>query len=71
MGKTQPWCCLVSAVETYDPFAVSKDAFDQCPLDAIPVPPNWSDDLAGPGVARGAVSSARVWACTTRPGSCN
>jgi arylsulfatase A-like enzyme len=53
IGNAQPWCCFVSAVEPHDPFVVSKAAFDQYPLDAIPVPPNWNDDLAGrPGLYR-------------------
>lgn len=63
LASAQPWCCFVSVVEPHDPYVTSREAFARYDVDALPVPPNWDDDLAGrPGLYR---KSARAFAAMT------
>jgi len=49
----EPWCCFVSVTEPHDPYVTSGEAYAQYDPDALPIPPNWGDDLAGrPGLYR-------------------
>jgi arylsulfatase A-like enzyme len=51
LRSPQPWCCFVSVTEPHDPYVTSREAFRLYDVDALPVPPNWRDDLAGrPGL---------------------
>lgn len=54
-----PWCCFVSVLEPHDPFICGEEAFAQYNVDALELPPNLHDDLAGrPGIYR---KAAQVW----------
>ncbi len=49
----EPWCCFVSVTEPHDPFVAGEEAFSLYDVDAIELPPNVHDDLAGrPGIYR-------------------
>ncbi len=50
---SQPWCCFASVNEPHDPYIAGQDAFAQYDVDAIKLPPNVHDNLAGrPAVYR-------------------
>ena len=58
-----PWCCFVSVTEPHDPFVTGQAAYDRYDVDAIPLPPNVHDDLAGqPGIYR---KAGRTWRAMT------
>jgi choline-sulfatase len=53
MTADAPWCCFVSVPEPHDPFVAGAGAFARYDVDALSLPPNAHDDLAGrPGLYR-------------------
>ncbi|MEZ4736122.1 MAG: sulfatase-like hydrolase/transferase [Caldilineaceae bacterium] len=59
LAGDDPWCCFVSVLEPHDPFVCGEEAFAHYDVDALELPPNLHDDLAGrPGIYR---KAARVW----------
>ncbi|MEE2658270.1 MAG: sulfatase-like hydrolase/transferase [Candidatus Latescibacterota bacterium] len=63
IARNEPWCCFVSVNEPHDPFICGAQAFAQYNVDAVELPANIGDDLAGrPGIYR---KAARVWSQMT------
>ncbi|GMV83491.1 MAG: arylsulfatase A family protein [Planctomycetota bacterium] len=61
--ESGPWCCFASLTEPHDPFVCGAEAFARYDVDALELPPNVHDDLAGrPGIYR---KAARVWSDLT------
>ena len=59
LAGTEPWCCFVSVNEPHDPFICGEEAFGRYDVDALKLPPNVHDDMAGrPGIYR---KAARTW----------
>lgn len=47
LKSPDPWCCFVSVPEPHDPFVAGIAEFGKYRPSDLPVPRNWSDDLAG------------------------
>ncbi len=53
LDDDEPWCCFVSVIEPHDPFIAKKEFYGRYDVDALPLPPNWNDDLKDkPGLYR-------------------